>query len=78
MKTFDTLQFKVSKKEWNPNPWAVCNESVGTGDTPKRERCIQDVKRKQKKSEQDPDMIKARRKRQNVEQNVEMVEPIRR
>lgn len=36
------------KKDWNPNPWAVCNESVGTKKTKKRERCIQHVKDQQK------------------------------
>lgn len=35
------------KNDWNPNPWAVCNKSVGTRKTEKRERCIQDVKQKQ-------------------------------
>ena len=35
------------KKTWDPNPWAVCNKSVGTKKTPKRERCIQHVKEQQ-------------------------------
>jgi len=34
-------------KDWNPNPWAVCHESVGRKKTPKFERCVQDVKEKQ-------------------------------
>ena len=42
---FDKIAKK--KKEWNPNPWAVCNVSVGTEKTPKRERCIHHVKDKQ-------------------------------
>ena len=33
--------------DWNPNPWAVCNTSVGTRKTKKRERCIQRVKERQ-------------------------------
>ena len=36
------------KKEWDPNPWAICNTSVGTKKTKKRERCIQHVKDQQK------------------------------
>lgn len=38
----------VQKKEWNPNPWAVCTESVGRKDKKKYERCVMDVKEKQK------------------------------
>ena len=38
---------KKKKKEWDPNPWAVCNVSVGTEKTDKRERCIQHVKEQQ-------------------------------
>jgi len=36
------------KKKWNPNPWAVCTESVGREDKKKYERCVMDVKEKQK------------------------------
>lgn len=35
------------KKEWNPNPWAVCTKSVGREDADKYERCVMDVKDKQ-------------------------------
>ena len=38
---------KKKKKEWDPNPWAVCTESVGREDKEKYERCIQKVKKKQ-------------------------------
>ena len=50
MKIISTEQFnKIAKKrkDWDPNPWAICNESVGTEKTPKRERCIKKVKQKQ-------------------------------
>lgn len=40
---------KESKKEkWNPNPWAVCTKSVGRKNKSKYERCVKEVKRKQK------------------------------
>ena len=49
MKTIRTASFnKLSKKkEWDPNPWAVCTDSVGREDKDKYERCVQKVKQKQ-------------------------------
>jgi len=39
---------KKKKKEWDPNPWAVCEVSVGKKENPEKfERCVQDVKKKQ-------------------------------
>jgi len=35
------------EKEWDPNPWAVCTESVGREDKKKYERCVMKVKKKQ-------------------------------
>lgn len=37
------------KKKYNPNPWAVCTESVGREDKEKYESCVMQVKGKQKK-----------------------------
>jgi len=39
---------KKKKKKWNPNPWAICTESVGRENKEKYERCVMDVKEKQK------------------------------
>lgn len=40
---------KKKKKKWNPNPWAVCNSTVGKDKDPEKfERCVMDVKEKQK------------------------------
>ena len=44
--------YKQAKKgkggrKWDPNPWAVCTESVGRDDPKKYERCVMDVKKKQ-------------------------------
>ena len=51
---------KPQKKDWNPNPWAVCTKSVGDkagtkerSKWPKKtkekyERCVQEVKKNQK------------------------------
>jgi len=51
MKIYKTASYKkiAKKKDWDPNPWAVCTESVGREDEDKYERCVQDVKKKQKK-----------------------------
>jgi len=36
------------KKDWDPNPWAVCNTTVDKDKDPEKfERCVQDVKKKQ-------------------------------
>lgn len=53
-KTFNLRRAKSKEveraKEWDPNPWAVCTDSVGREDKEKYERCVQQVKEKQKKS----------------------------
>lgn len=37
------------KKNWNPNPWAVCNKNIDKDKNPEKfERCVMDVKGKQK------------------------------
>jgi len=37
------------KKKRNPNPWAVCHTTVDKDKNPEKyERCVQDVKEKQK------------------------------
>lgn len=42
---------KISEKKWDPNPWAVCEESVGKKNDPEKyERCVKKVKKKQNKS----------------------------
>ncbi len=38
---------KKKKKDWDPNPWAVCTESVGRDNPEKYERCVKHVKEKQ-------------------------------
>ena len=56
MKIYKTASYKKiakKKKEWDPNPWAVCTESVGREDKDKYERCIQDVKKQQKKQKKE-------------------------
>ena len=48
-KNFIKLAKKKKKKEWDPNPWAVCETSVGKKKNPKKfERCVKKVKDKQK------------------------------
>jgi hypothetical protein len=40
--------FKEAKKEWDPNPWAVCETTVGKKENPEKfERCVKHVKEKQ-------------------------------
>jgi hypothetical protein len=51
IRTAGYIEAKKNKKNWNPNPWAVCTKSTGREDKKKYERCIQDVKKKQKKSD---------------------------
>lgn len=52
MKKIITASYKQAKKkkskEYDPNPWAVCTESVGRKNKAKYERCVMDVKKKQK------------------------------
>lgn len=55
--SFDRL---AKKKDWDPNPWAVCTDSVGREDPEKYERCIQKVKQKQDckdKKKKEPDAV---------------------
>jgi|GEM_PF-1087161 len=40
---------KKKKKEYNPNPWAVCTVSTGREDKKKYESCVMQVKKKQGK-----------------------------
>lgn len=43
-----TKKKKGKKKEWDPNPWAVCEVSVGKKENPEKfERCVMDVKKNQ-------------------------------
>jgi len=62
MKILKTASFsKLSKKKkWDPNPWAVCTDSVGREDPDKYERCVQEVKKKQCKDtkNEEPEMVK--------------------
>lgn len=56
MKIYKTASYKkIAKKgkDWDPNPWAVCTESVGREDEDKYERCVQDVKKQQKKQKKE-------------------------
>lgn len=54
---------KIPKDELKPyNPFAVCNTSVGTEDSPKRERCIHHIKDQNKKKNKG-------KKAQVIEQN---------
>ncbi len=50
-KVFDLGWYKEAKKkkEYDPNPWAVCTESVGRKNKKKYERCVLKVKAKQNK-----------------------------
>jgi len=45
-------------KEYDPNPWAVCTESVGRDNPDKYERCVHDVKDKQSSKVPNPKTIK--------------------
>jgi hypothetical protein len=47
MERYSGFHFKMAK-DWDPNPWAVCNAQDLEGD--KFERCVQDVKGEQKQS----------------------------
>jgi len=39
---------KEKKKEWDPNPWAICEVSVGKDENPEKfERCVKKVKKQQ-------------------------------
>lgn len=39
---------KSKKKNWDPNPWAICHSTVDKDKNPdKFENCVQDVKSKQ-------------------------------
>lgn len=45
---------KGKEDDWDPNPWAVCHTTVDKDEDPEKfERCVQKVKKKQKKSSQD-------------------------
>ena len=54
---FDLGLFKTAKKkkDWDPNPWAVCEVSVGKKKNPERfERCVKKVKKKQASKDKVP------------------------
>lgn len=53
MKIIETLRYiKIAKKEWDPNPWAVCHTTVDKNEDPSKfERCVQDVKKDQKEAQ---------------------------
>lgn len=53
MKIIETLKFAKKKKEWDPNPWAVCRSRISEDEPEKLERCIQHVKDQQKKKNSD-------------------------
>lgn len=45
------IVISAKKKKWDPNPWAVCHTTVDKEKNPEKyERCVQDVKKKQKKA----------------------------
>lgn len=58
MKIVETKKFADKKKEYDPNPWAVCTDSVcgdsedveSCRDSDKFERCVRKVKKQDEKS----------------------------
>jgi len=53
---FDLGLSKIAKKkkDWDPNPWAVCHTTVDKDDEPaKYERCVKKVKKKQASGERE-------------------------
>jgi len=48
MKILLSKGYKKQKKDWDPNPWAVCHTTVDKDKDPEKyERCVRDVKSKQ-------------------------------
>jgi len=48
LRLFSEAKNKKKSKEWNPNPWAVCNSTVDKdGEPEKFERCVKEVKKQQ-------------------------------
>ncbi|KKL70333.1 hypothetical protein LCGC14_2105960 [marine sediment metagenome] len=50
MKIIKTAHFEIlaKKKDWDPNPWAICNSKINKDEEPEKfERCIMHVKEKQ-------------------------------
>lgn len=47
---FDRAVHRVLEAEGDGNPWAICTASVGRDDEDKYERCVQDVKKKNRKA----------------------------
>jgi len=48
IKTFNYIKM-AKKKNWDPNPWAVCSENIDKKEEPEKwERCVLKVKKKQK------------------------------
>ncbi len=51
MKIYKTAKYmKLSKKkEWDPNPWAVCHKTVDKDEDPEKyERCVKKVNKASK------------------------------
>lgn len=61
MKTIKTEEYikLAKKKEWDPNPWAVCHTNIDKDENPEKfERCVKKVKKKQcKGKDKEPDAV---------------------
>lgn len=61
MKIIETNSYKQAKSKYPKsettpyNPWAVCTESCGREDEDKYERCVRDLKKKNKKENKKKD-----------------------
>ena len=73
MRIIRTASFNKISKEWDPNPWAVCTDSVGRENGDKYERCVQKVKSKQCKDFEEGLKEKLKKKKEP-----EMVKPFKR
>ena len=65
MKKFFTsnyIKLAKKKKDWDPNPWAVCHTTVDSDEEPEKfERCVKKVKKKQ--SSADNNIVEAKKKK---------------
>jgi len=76
VKIIKTSSFdKLSKeKEWDPNPWAVCNTNIDKDKEPEKfESCVQKVKSKQCK-----DFEEGLKKELKKDKKPEIIEPFKR
>ena len=49
LKTANYIKEARKKKEWDPNPWAVCHTTINKDEEPEKfERCVKKVKKEQK------------------------------